>query len=156
MSEGDSTTTEMKERLYSNKKRLEKLLKTLQKHRLKEDVPKRLIRYYRPYVDSSGEKFYLPKEWKKDTMTGRGKRGKKKHMIDHWQESKINFVLDNEMNGTQLIKNLNWVGRTNDLIEKWKSKKKKTFVVNLKMMMMTMMENNSRSSAINDHYLVVE
>ena len=29
MSEGDSTTTEIAERLYSNKKRLAKLLKTL-------------------------------------------------------------------------------------------------------------------------------
>ena len=92
MSEEDSTTTEIEERLYSNKKRLAKLPKTLRKRRLKEVVPKRLIRYYRPYVDSSGEKFYLPKEWKKDTMIGHGKKGKKKHMIDHWQELKINFV----------------------------------------------------------------
>ena len=77
MSEGDSTTTVIEQKLYLNKKRLAKLLKTLQKRRLKEVVPKRLIRYYGPYIDSSGEKFYLPKEWKKDTMIGRGKMGKK-------------------------------------------------------------------------------
>ena len=45
------------------------------------------------------------------------KRIRKRH-IDHWQESRLNFVFDNKMNGTQLIKNLSWIGRTNDLIEK--------------------------------------
>ena len=53
-------------------------------------------------------------------MIGRGwKKEKRNH---HWQESKINCEFDNEMNGTQLIRNLNWFGRTNDLIEKMEIK----------------------------------
>ena len=85
---------------------------------MKKDSPQsnRIIKYYRPYHDSSGEQFYLPKEWKKSTMIGRGRKKEKRD--HHWQESKINYEFDNEMNGTQLIRNLNWLGRTNDLIEK--------------------------------------
>ena len=41
----------------------------------------------------------------------------------HWQNLKINYEFDNdEMNGTQLIRNLNCLGRTNDLIEKMEIK----------------------------------
>ena len=85
---------------------------------MKKDSPQsnRIIKYYGPYHDSSGEQFYLPKEWKKLTMIGRGWKNEKRD--HHWQESKINYEFDNEMNGTQLIRNLNWLGRMNDLIEK--------------------------------------
>ena len=53
-------------------------------------------------------------------MIGRGwKKGKRGH---HWQESKISYEFDNEMNGTQLIRNFNWLGRMNNLIEKMEIK----------------------------------
>ena len=48
-------------------------------------------------------------------ISGGWKKGKRGH---HWQESKIIYEFDNEMNGTQLIRNLNWLGRMNNLIEK--------------------------------------
>ena len=70
------------------------------------------MRYYRPYIDSSGEKFYLPKKWRQ-SLSGHGKS----KAVKCWQESKINYSFDNEMNGTQLIRNLDWLGRTNYLLE---------------------------------------
>ena len=71
------------------------------------------MQYYGPYIDLSGEMFYLPKEWRQ-SLSG---HGKSKAAIRCWQESKINYSFDDEMNGTQLIRNLNWLGRTNDLLE---------------------------------------
>ena len=71
----------------------------------------KMIKYHGPYHDSSGEQFYLPKEWKKLTMIGHGQKTEKRNH-HHWQELKINYEFDyDEMNGTQLIRNLNWLGR---------------------------------------------
>ena len=66
-------------------------------------------------------KFYLPKEWRRrrqeESLSGHGKSKATKGSTTCWQESKINYSFDNEMNGTQLIRNLNWLGRTKDLLE---------------------------------------
>ena len=76
------------------------------------------MQYYRPYIDSLGEKFYLPKEWRQgESLSGRGKSKVKKGPTTHWQESKINYSFDDEINGIQLIRNLHWLGRTNNLLE---------------------------------------
>ena len=68
------------------------------------------MKYHGPYHDSSGEQFYLPKEWKKSTMVVVGKR-RKKSIIGKNRRSTTNLM-------TQLIRNLNWLGRTNDLFKK--------------------------------------
>ena len=67
---------------------------------------KRLIRYCGPFSNSSGDKFFLPREWHKTPILG---HGKKKKGGNEWQESKVNYVFDNEMSGTRLIKKLNWI-----------------------------------------------
>ena len=41
---------------------------------------------------------------------------KKKGGGNEWKESKVNYVFDNEMSGTHLIKKLNWIGRMNNLM----------------------------------------
>ena len=33
----------------------------------------------------------------------------------------MGYIFDNEMSGTSLIKRLNWIGRTNDLMNKFSS-----------------------------------
>ena len=35
-----------------------------------------------------------------------------------WKESLVNYNFNREINGTELIKNLNWLGRTNELMDK--------------------------------------
>ena len=75
-----------------------------------------MIHYCRPFSDSSGEQFFLRREWHKTlVVVGHGK--KKKSVGNEWQESKVNYVFDNEMSRTCLIKKLNWIGKTNDLME---------------------------------------
>ena len=89
-----------------------------------EDIVNTKIRYHGPYRDSSGEQFFLPREWKRTTtVIGGGSMGRrKKSSNDHhrgaWKESLVNYNFDKEMNGTELIKNLNWLGRTNELMDK--------------------------------------
>ena len=81
-------------RLNSNRKKLVKVMKALQNRRSGSKNNNKVVRYYGPYIDSSGEKFYLPKEWRQ-SLSG---RGKSKTATRHWQESKINYSLDDEMN----------------------------------------------------------
>ena len=122
-------------RLESNKRRLLKIIKKLRGKHLPtsssagnnnndEDIVNTKIRYHGPYRDLSGEQFFLPREWKKTTtVIGGGSKGRrKKSSNDHhrgvWKESLVNYNFDKEMNGTELIKNLNWLGRTNKLMDK--------------------------------------
>ena len=63
---------------------------------------KKVMNYYGPYINASGERFFLPKEW----VVGSGK----------WKVSDVEFLFDNEMNGTHLIRNLDWRGKTNELL----------------------------------------
>ena len=72
-------------------------MKELRKSRKPPTIGERkVINYHGPYIDASGERFFLPKEW----VVGGGK----------WKASDI------EMNGTHLIRNLDWLGKTNELL----------------------------------------
>ena len=65
-----------------------------------------MVQYHGPYVDSSGEQFYLPKKW---------------HRFgdDQWKECDVNYSFKkNEMNGGDLIRNLRWLGNSGHLISK--------------------------------------
>ena len=65
-----------------------------------------MVRYHGPYVDASGEQFYLPKKW---------------HRFgdDQWKECDVNYSFKkNEMNGGDLIRNLHWLGNSGRLISK--------------------------------------
>ena len=85
MSGGDEdSTSAIESRLHLNKKRLTKVLKIIHsKRKIKKDSPQsnRIIKYYRPYHDSSSEQFYLPKEWKKLTMIGSEQKKEKEIII---------------------------------------------------------------------------
>ena len=64
-----------------------------------------LVRYHSPYVDASGEHFYLPTKWR---------HGEKD---DNWQECNIDYMFKkDEMNGTDLMRNLRWLGRLNQVL----------------------------------------
>ena len=123
MSGEEDSMSATESQLHSNQKHLAKLLKIICKQKMNKDSlshSNRMIKYHAPYHNSSGEQFYLPKEWKKSTMIGHGRKKEKKH---HWQELKISYEFDDdEMNGTQLIRNFSWLGRTNDLIEEMETK----------------------------------
>ena len=88
-----------------------------------KDIVNTKIQYHGPYRDSSGEQFFLPREWKRTTTIiggGGGSKGRrKKSSNDHhrgaWKESLVNYNFNKEMNG---IKNLNWLRRTNELMDK--------------------------------------
>ena len=57
-------------------------------------------------MDASGEKFYLPRKWH------HGNGG------NNWQECNVNYEFKkDEMCGTDLIKNLHWLGKSNQLMK---------------------------------------
>ena len=65
-----------------------------------------MVQYHGPYMDASGEQFYLPKKW---------------HQFgdDQWKECDVNYSFKkNEMNGRDLIRNLRWLGNSGSLISK--------------------------------------
>ena len=63
-----------------------------------------IIRYHSPYVDTSREKFYLPRKWH--------------HGGNNWQECDVNYEFKkDEMCGMALIKNLRWLGKSNQLMK---------------------------------------
>ena len=76
--------------------------KQQKRHAKKDSV---IVNYHGPYVDSSGEKFYLPRKWTLCPMTSSD--GKMQH---RYKECSINysFKLD-EMKGGDLMKNLWWL-----------------------------------------------
>ena len=123
-SKDDDSYSAVEMRLELKKKRLSRIMKKLRYERRhsimssskKNNKEKRLIRYCGPFSDSSGKKFFLPREWHKTPIViGHGKK-KKKGGGNEWKESKVNYVFDNEMSVTCLIKRLNWIGRTNNLM----------------------------------------
>ena len=62
-----------------------------------------IVRYHGPYVDTSGEKFYLPRKWHRGG--------------NNWQECNVNYEFKkDEMCGMDLIKNLHWLGKSNQLM----------------------------------------
>ena len=74
-----------------------------QKRRARKDV----VNYHGPYMDSSGEKFYLPRKWTLcPTMTD----GKATQC--RYKECGINYSFKpNEMKGSDLMRNLQWLGQ---------------------------------------------
>ena len=87
------------------KKRLVKIMQKLRKVRQKRQSvgPMKLINYRGPYIDSTGEKFFLPKEWVQKS-DGHLNGAAKKLPRRQWKELSINYSFDDEMSGTQLIK----------------------------------------------------
>ena len=79
------------------------IVKELRKSRKSPMIGERkVVGYHGPYIDASGKRFCLPKEW----VVGGGK----------WKASDIEFSFDKEMNGTHFIRNLDWLGKTNELL----------------------------------------
>ena len=75
-----------------------------QKRRAKKDV----VNYHGPYVDSSGEKFYLPRKWTLCPTTS-SSDGKTRC---RYKECGINYSFKpDEMKGSDLMKNLQWLGQ---------------------------------------------
>ena len=66
-----------------------------------------IINYHGPYVDSSGEKFYLPRKWTLcPTASDDGK------MQRRYKKCCINYLFKpDEMKGGDLMKNLWWLGQ---------------------------------------------
>ena len=62
-----------------------------------------MIRYHGPYKDSAGERFYLPRKWHCESR--------------EWRECEPVYKFkEGEMNGTDLIRNLHWLRRSNQLM----------------------------------------
>ena len=71
------------------------------------EVQKSVIRYHGPYIDASGERHYLTRKWHCNDSK-----------INNWNGCNVNYSFDeDEMNGTQLIKNLHWLGKSNKLMD---------------------------------------
>ena len=71
-----------------------------------------LVHYHRLYVDTSGEHFYLPKKWWHHGGSGGGKDNKE------WQECNFDYAFKkDEMNGTDLMRNLRWLGQSNKIMK---------------------------------------
>ena len=66
-----------------------------------------IVNYHGPYVDSSGEKFYLPRKWTLcPTTSDDGKTQRR------YKECGINYSFKpDEMKGGDLMKNLRWLGQ---------------------------------------------
>ena len=65
-----------------------------------------VVRYHGLYVDASRERFYLPKKWQ---LSGDG--------AGNWQECGVDYLSNkDEMNGTNLIQNLHWLGCSNQVL----------------------------------------
>ena len=68
-----------------------------------------IVNYHGPYVDSSGEKFYLPRKWTLCPMTSASDDGKTQC---RYKECGINYSFKpNEMKGGDLMRNLWWLGQ---------------------------------------------
>ena len=65
-----------------------------------------VVHYHGLYVDASRERFYLPKKWQ---LSGDG--------AGNWQECGVDYLFNkDEMNGTNLIQNLHWLGCSNQVL----------------------------------------
>ena len=68
-----------------------------------------IVNYHGPYVDSSGEKFYLPRKW---TLCPTSSSSDGKTMQRRYKECSINYSFKpNEMKGGDLMKTLRWFGQ---------------------------------------------
>ena len=95
----------------AKRKRLREIMCQLQQGakeggKQKRHTRKDVINYHGPYVDSSGEKFYLPRKWTLcPTTSDNGKTTQRRY-----KECGINYSF-NEMKGSDLMKNLQWLGQ---------------------------------------------
>ena len=70
----------------------------------KDSIGSSVSQDHGPYVDASGKKFYLPRKWR--------------HGGNNCQECDVNYEFKkDEMCGTDLIKNLCWLGKYNQLMK---------------------------------------
>ena len=70
-----------------------------------------IVNYHGPYVDSSGEKFYLPQKWTLCPMTS-ASSDDGKTMQRRYKECGINYSFKpDEMKGGDLMKTLRWLGQ---------------------------------------------
>ena len=66
-----------------------------------------IVNYHGPYMDSSGEKFYLPRKWTLCPTTSDDGKAQRRH-----KECGINYSFKpDEMKGGDLMKNLWWLGQ---------------------------------------------
>ena len=66
-----------------------------------------IVNYHSPYVDSSGEKFYLPRKWTLCPTTSDDDKTQRRY-----KECSINYLFKpDEMKGGDLMKNLRWLGQ---------------------------------------------
>ena len=97
----------------AKRKRLREIMCELQQGGAKEGKQKRrarkdVVNYHGPYVDSSGEKFYLPRKWTLcPTTSDDGKTTQRRY-----KECSVNYSFKpDEMKGGDLMKNLPWLGQ---------------------------------------------
>ena len=107
--------------LKEKKKGLHKIMKKLREQRAHcrnnaRDTDERMVRFSGPYSDSAGAKFFLPKEYcHLHQLVG---HGKKKSVSPVWHEANLNYKFNKEMNDSDLMQKLGWLGDSNDLIKK--------------------------------------
>ena len=67
-----------------------------------------VVKYYGPYSDSSGERFYLPRKWELSPDAANGRC---------YKECDIDYSFkQGEMKGSDLIRNLHWLGQSGGLM----------------------------------------
>ena len=97
----------------AKRKRLREIMCQLQQGakeggKQKRHARKDVINYHSPYMDSSGEKFYLPRKWTLHPTTSDD--GKMTQC--QYKECGINYSFKpDEMKGGDLMKNLQWLGQ---------------------------------------------
>ena len=101
-----------------NKRKLLKVMKKL-KHLKRTAAPHETkIPYHGPYHDSWGERFFLPKQFMRQSLTSSGNHGGQKRRSP-WKNVDVRYQFDaDEMNGTKLMKNLSWITQTNDILSR--------------------------------------
>ena len=100
-----------KRKLLKVMKKLKHLKRTVGQHETK-------IRYHGPYHDSWGERFFSPKQFIRQSLTGSGNHGGQKRRSP-WKNVGVRYQFNaDEMNGTKLMKNLSWITRTNDILSR--------------------------------------
>ena len=100
----------------AKRKRLREIMCELQggakgdKQQKRKDRAKKdgvIINYHGPYMDSSGEKFYLPQKWTLCPTTSSDGKTRRRY-----KECGINYSFKpNEMKSGDLMKNLQWLGQ---------------------------------------------
>ena len=76
----------------------------------RKKIDSSMVQYHGPYVDASGEQFYLPKKWQR-------------FGDDQWKECDVNYLFKkNEMNDRDLIRNLRWLSNSGSLISRLMNK----------------------------------